>query len=412
MSTQPGSGAAHASSRAAILDLIRAAGTISRVELTQASGFSAPTVSIVVRRLIEEGFVVEVGHGRSTGGKRPALLQLSPSARFAIGLHLHEDGINFVIGDLGSTIVARWRRLVAGPLEPQELVDLIAREIGENLARVDIGTERVLGIGVVSPSPFATKAVLPAGSPAKAAADAGFDLSAALEEATGLSVLLDNDATAAALGEYWAGGIDADAVFAAIYMGSGLGAGIVLDGTVLRGASSNAGEVGHICVAPDGPPCWCGSRGCLEVVAGPARVVELARQAGFPVSGSTVAQQFAEVARAATRGEPVAVGLLEDSARYVAVAAQTMANLLDLDLIVLTGPAFALAGSLYLPIIQTCLDTSFFARHTHAARCVISANAPYAAAIGATALVMQTELSPRQLGTRGPAEGNGTAAGA
>jgi predicted NBD/HSP70 family sugar kinase len=406
MSTQPGLGAAHASSRAAILDLIRGAGTISRVELTQATGFSAPTVSIVVRRLIEEGFVAEVGHGRSTGGKRPALLQLNPSARFAIGLHLHEDGINFVIGDLGSTIVARWRRLVAEPLEPQAVVDLIAREVSENLARVDIDTDRILGIGVVSPSPVATNSVLPAGSPATAAADAEFSLSTALEEATGLSVFLDNDATAAALGEYWSGGIEAGAMFAAIYMGSGLGAGIVLDGTALRGASSNAGEVGHICVQPDGPACWCGSRGCLEVLAGPARIVERATEAGFPVSGATVSQQFAEIARAATRGEPVAVGLLEDSARYVALAAQTMANLLDLDLIVLTGPAFALAGSLYLPLIQDRLDTLFFARHTHQVRCVISSNAPYAAAIGATALVLQTELSPRLLGTRGPAEGS------
>src|SRR5665647_3008035 len=86
-------GMAHTSSRAAILDVIRAAGTISRVELTRATGLTGATISTVVRRLINEGLVLEIGRTESTGGKPRMLLQLDPTARFAIGVHLDHAGI-------------------------------------------------------------------------------------------------------------------------------------------------------------------------------------------------------------------------------------------------------------------------------------------------------------------------------
>lgn len=395
MPRQPGLGSDHLSSRAAILDIIRAAGTISRVELSQQTNFSQPTVSTVVRRLLEDDLVVEVGHGESTGGKRPTLLQLNPAARYAIGVHLDHAGITFVVSDLAGTVVARWRRPGAGTEEPQAVVDRIAADIRTNLARVALDARRVIGVGVVSPGPIFQHTRMTLTAPVmKNWSD--FPLAAALEQAIGLPVLLDNDATAAALGEYWSGAIGAQTSFAALYMGTGIGAGIVVDGSVLRGSSSNAGEVGHICVEIDGPACWCGSRGCVEALGGPQRIVDNARASGFPLISRDVAQGFAEIARAARRGEPAAVALLHESARYLAAAGQTLANILDLEMIVLTGPAFALAGSFYVPALEDRLRNSAFARESHEVEVVISSNAPEAAAIGACSLVLQLELSPRR----------------
>ena len=94
------------------------------------------------------------------------------------------------------------------------------------------------------------------------------------------------------------------------------------------------------------------------------------------------------------------MALLRRSARYLAVAAQTLANVLDVAHVVLTGPSFALAGSLYLPVIEERLSRSFFARASHAVRVAISSNAPEAAAVGAAALVLQAELAPRVGGMR------------
>lgn len=388
------SGPAYLTSRSAILDAIRAAGTISRVELARDAGLSPSTVTNVVRRLIADGLVVEAGQGASTGGKPRTLLQLDTGARYAVGVHLEQGGVRFVVTDLSGTIVARWRRPGAVSESPQDVVDRVAEDIRDNLARVDIGLTRVLGIGVVSPGPIFqhTRMTL---TPPQMRSWSDFPLADALAAATGLPVMLENDATAAALGEYWSGAIGAHASFAALYMGTGIGAGVVIDGSVLRGVSSNAGEVGHVCLEVNGPPCWCGARGCVEVLAAPPRVVENARAAGFRLPGGDVMQDFAEIARAAGRGERTAMDVLHESAQYMAIVVQTIANLLDIERIVLTGPSFALAGSLYLPSIRAHLDEVFFARESHTVEVDISSNAPEAAAIGACSVVLQSTLSPR-----------------
>lgn len=397
-------GMAHTSSRAAILDVIRASGTISRVELTRATGLTGATISTVVRRLMNDGLVVEAGRAESTGGKPRMLLRLDPSARFAIGVHLDHGGITYVLANLGGAVVARWRKPGGGIDDPTEVVARIAAEVDGMITRVGIDRTRVLGLGVVSPGPINASVGMVL-APPNMRRWADFPLGDALEDAVGVPVLLDNDATAAAVGEYWAGGIEASSAFAALYMGTGIGAGILVNGTVYRGASSNAGEAGHICVDIDGPECWCGGRGCVEALAGPAAVVATAAERGIELPGDRpVSAHFATVARAALAGDPVASEILADSARYVGVAAQTLANVLDLELVVLTGPAFALAGALYLPVVQAQLSRSFFARGSHPVRVTISSNAPEAAAVGGAALVLQSELAPRHSGVRLPAE--------
>jgi len=395
----PGLGAAHTSSRSAILDVIRAAGTISRVELTRATGLTAATISTVVRRLIDEGLVVEAGRAESTGGKPRMLLQLDPYARYAVGVHLDHAGITYVIANLGGQVVARWRRPGAGSDDPRDVVARIAAEIAATVARVGVDPARLLGVGVVSPGPLSTSTGMTLAPPVMQHW-ADFPLAEVIEDAVGLPVLLDNDATAAALGEYWSGGVPTGAVCAALYMGTGIGSGIIVDGTVYRGRSSNAGEIGHVCVDVDGPACWCGSRGCVEVFAGPSAVVARAVDAGLELPGRSVSEDFAALARAASRGEEVPLRLLAESARYLGAAAQVLANVLDLDLVVLTGTSFAHAGSLYLPIVQERLTSGFFARATHGVRVTISSHASEAAAVGGAALVLQAELAPRQAGMR------------
>lgn len=393
------SGAPHTSSRSAILDVIRAAGTISRVELTRATGLTAATISTVVRRLLDDGLVVEAGRAESTGGKPRMLLQLDAAARYAVGVHLDHAGITYVIADLGGQVVARWRRPGTGTDDPREVVARIAAEIAATVDRVGVDPARLLGVGVVSPGPLSTSTGRTLAPPVMQQW-AELPLAEVIEDAVGLPVLLDNDATAAALGEYWSGGVPTGAVCAALYMGTGIGAGIIVDGAVYRGRSSNAGEIGHVCVDVDGPACWCGGRGCVEALAGPSAVVARAARAGIPLTGRTVSDDFAALARAAARGEEVPVQLLAESARYVAAAAQGLANVLDLDLLVLTGASFAHAGSLYLPVVQERLAQGFFARATHGVHVTISSHASEAAAVGGAALVLQAELAPRQAGLR------------
>lgn len=408
----PARATAHASSRAAVLDVIRAAGTISRVGLINATGFTGATISTVVRRLIDDGLVVETGRAESTGGKRRVLLQLNQSSRYAVGVHLDHAGITYVLTNLGGSVVARMSRAGAGTEDPPAVVERMAGEVGALVEGVGVGRERVLGLGLVSPGPLTPTSGMRLTPPLMRHWE-DFPLDRALQEATGLPVVSDNDATAAALGEHWSGGVGASATFAALYMGTGIGAGLLVDGMAYRGASGNAGEIGHSCLAVDGPRCWCGARGCVEALAGPSAVVAaaradraLARAAGLDGGSgrrrSSVTADFAAVTRAARRGEPGARTLLERSARYLAVAARTLANIMDLELLVLTGPSLAIAGSVYLPVVREELDRAFFSRAAHPVAVRLSRSAATAPAIGAAALVLQSELVPLRQGLRLP----------
>ncbi|MBB0232118.1 ROK family protein, partial [Streptomyces calidiresistens] len=123
------------------------------------------------------------------------------------------------------------------------------------------------------------------------------------------------------------------------------------------------------------------------------------RRRGGP--GSPAAE-FAAVARAALRGDAGARALLEDSARYLALAVRTLANVMDLEQVVLTGPGLAVAGSLYLPVVEEELARAFFARGAHGVSVHLSESAAGAPAIGAAALVLQSELVPLREGLRLP----------
>ena len=96
----------YASTKSAVLDLVRAAGTISRVGLVHATGLTGATISTVVRRLIDDGLVIETGRAESTGGKPRVLLQLNQSSRFAIGVQLDHSGLAYVLTNLGGAVVA------------------------------------------------------------------------------------------------------------------------------------------------------------------------------------------------------------------------------------------------------------------------------------------------------------------
>ncbi|MDT0344245.1 ROK family transcriptional regulator [Streptomyces litchfieldiae] len=406
----PAGATPHASSRAAVLDVIRAAGTISRVGLVKATGFTGATISTVVRRLIDDGLVLETGRAESTGGKRRVLLQLNQSSRFAVGVHLDHAGITYVLTNLGGSVIARMSRAGVGTDDPPVVVARIATEVDALIDGAGIDRSRILGLGLVAPGPLNQTGGMPLYPPAIRHWK-NFPLDRELGSAVGLPVILDNDATAAALGEHWSGDVGGTATFAAIYMGTGIGAGLMVNGVTYRGAGGNAGEIGHICLDIEGPACWCGARGCTEQLAGPGAVVsaaradaELARSAGLTDTEERPRRvaDFAAVTRAALRGDPRARALLERSARYLAVAARTLANVMDLEQLVLTGPSLAIAGSIYLPVVQDELDRSFFSRATHSVTVRLSLSAATAPAIGAAALVLQSELVPLREGLRLP----------
>jgi predicted NBD/HSP70 family sugar kinase len=385
--------------RESILDAIRSAEPLSRVELASMTGLTEAAVSMTVRRLLEEGLVRETGRS-PTGGKPRTLLRLDPVARVAVGIHLDEDTTTYVLTGQTGGVISRLARPAPAGADPDALVRELAADVAVLIDASGVDPARCLGIGVVWPGPHGPE-VRPEQAPPHLRGWRGDDLDRRLAAATGLQVLVENDATAAAVGEYWVARVGPTRAFAALYMGSSIGAGIVIDGVALRGTQANAGQFGHLCLQVDGPPCWCGSTGCLEALAGPQVVVAAAladpvaaAEAGLEAPGSrrSAAADFAAIARAARGGAPACRALLDDSARYVAAAAESVVNLLDIDLLVLTGPGFAAASFVYGPAITSRIAAADGRTWHRSVSVTVSLAAATASATGAAAVVLQSSM--------------------
>lgn len=389
------------SSQGRALDLIRSAGPISRVELAELTGLTQATISTVVRTLIAEGLVIETGRGESTGGKPRMRLEINPASRLGIGVHLSQENITYIVANLAGTIVGRLRVAGAGTQSPIAVIGRMASDIDALIESLGLERSTIVGIGLATPGPIDREE----GTIKRAPSLSGwtdFPVRRALATATGFACEFDNDATAAAIGEYWLGATEGYAIYASVYMGTGIGAGIVMDGTIYRGISSNVGELGHVSVDLNGELCSCGNHGCVELYANPARVSRRAADAArrgelaLPLTGDPT-EDFALISAAATRGDAAALALIEDSADYLASAIVSMVNLFDLELIVLAGAAFAAAGSVYVRRISETLAARALVRDTHPIAVRASVNGHDAAAIGAATLVLQDRLSPRSM---------------
>jgi predicted NBD/HSP70 family sugar kinase len=399
-------GASAVQTHSAILDLIRSSGVVSRIELADRSGLTGATISRIVRQLLDDGLIAETGFGDPTGGKRRTLLQLNSGSRHAVGVSLDFAAITYVIMNLGGEVIARHESAGIANLSPRLVIQRLAKELKGLLSTIGLDPASILGIGlaaagrqdmphhVLRANPEATEWEL-------------FALDSTLSAATKLPVVVENDSTCAAIGEFWVGRIAASADFATVYMATGFGLGLVTKGDVYRGSSSNVGEIGHMVLDVNGPDCWCGSRGCLEVLAAPRRIVERAlsdpafvRELGLGGRPDDTRQDAAMVAAAAAHGHPRAVELIEESAFYLSKAVLSITNLLDLDQIILAGPGFSEAGEIYLRIVSDELKRLSFVRAIHATRVELSKAGPNSAALGAASLVLHSTLTPHQTSSR------------
>jgi predicted NBD/HSP70 family sugar kinase len=389
--------------RGVVLDLIRSARSISRVELVTASGLTGGTISNVVRELIADGLVIEAGRTESTGGKPRTLLELNASARYTVGVQLDRGSAVIVVVDLAGHLIARTSMGGSGTRSPHETLVMVADHIESLLMTTGVDRADVLGVGFVTHGPQDTeRGRLLVEQPTEQWQN--YPIVDDLETLVDLPVVLDNDATAAALGEFWIGGVHPSSTYAAIYMASGIGGGVVVEGVPYRGSSGNGVEIGHVSLDVDGPPCECGNRGCLENYAGPTTVIararmqpELAARLGLTEGPTETVVNFARIARAASRGDAAAREIIDESARYIGKAAVSLANLFDLELIVLAGPSFTSAGANYLARVQDELDRSTFVRHVHPTKAALSVSGADAAAVGGAVLVLQSELTPLDL---------------
>lgn len=388
--------------QAVVLDAIRTAGPVSRVELAPLTGLTSQTVSNVVRRLLAAGLVSESGYAPSNGGKPRTLLSPRADGAYAVGVQLDPDAAVIVVVNLAGEVLATRRLRLTDPSDPTEVVARVAGAAHRLTAGTRVDPARVLGTGIAAPGPVDARAGAVV-SPPNFTGWGRVPLVEMFAAATGMPVALDNDATAAAIGERWIGGRDRAGSFLFLYMGTGIGAGIVLNDTVLHGDSGNAGEFGHMAVEPGGRVCHCGGTTCLGPYVTPAAIVgdlleRHGREAGDRI-GLTGAPESAHsdwkaLRRAVGRNDPAACDAVRRAARRVAQAARGAVALLDVGRVVLGGEGLHGIEHIMCEEIDAAVNTTSVARVIRRTTVEKSLIGEAVGAVGAASLVLHGNYAP------------------
>ncbi|SIT52761.1 Transcriptional regulator [Mesorhizobium prunaredense] len=246
--------------RRIVLESIRLHGPIARGDIAKRVGLTVQTVSTIVRELEEHGYVLSMREEPRGRGLPPATLRINPEGGYAVGIHVTPLGINAALINLSGDVIESAYREAANAT-PDHAFDLIGAMVLELTGLRPGG--RVLGIGMALPGPFGVETMSFIG-PTTMTGWKDVALRERLEASTGLPAFFETDMAAAAMGERLYGLGTGYSEYYYLYFGVGLGGVMVHDGSALRGAWGNAGEIGHIPVVPGGEPCPCGNRGCLE----------------------------------------------------------------------------------------------------------------------------------------------------
>jgi len=297
------------------LRAIRTHGALSRVQIADVCGVSAPAVTRIARELLERRLIREAGRGANARGQPSTNLSIDPEGAYAIGCFIEYDALSLVALDFLGEIVFRQR--IAGRFSHPDIAHPVIRNQLNNAIRKRVPhPERLVGVGIAVTGNFVIdgRSVVP---PVDMEHWRGIDLAELLQGGLEYPVIIENDASAAALGERLTGQGRSFDTFFYLYMGNGLGGGFILNGRLMRGARGNAAEIGRLLRAPKLRP----------------TLRNLAEHMNRPL-GDIAAE---EIDRLFTQRERHFMSWLEQSIRNLNPALNAVAALLDPEAIVLGG---------------------------------------------------------------------------
>ncbi|MFI9558407.1 ROK family protein [Nonomuraea endophytica] len=324
--------------RTAILALLGTVGPLSRTEIARELDLSPASVTQLTRELMGSGMLEELDLKPSRGGRPAQRLGLVGSAGRALGVKVTADHLVLVDVRLDGEVLGSWER----PFDPAApgCLDELGAAIASVVEEID-GAPPLLGVGVGVPGSVEDQAVGTVNAPTLGwqAMPVGDRLRRRLD----LPVLVENDVNALAAAERLYGRGRTHRDFLVLTIGRGVGAAVVADGRVYRGARGGAGEFGHVPVAADGPVCGCGATGCLEAFVGAAGLAAAARAKGLPTGDParvTEGAAIRELGRAAVHPGP-AREVFADAAAILGRATAGLVNVVDPEVVVVLGEGTA-----------------------------------------------------------------------
>mgnify|MGYP000940643964 CR=1 FL=1 len=368
---------------------------MSRGDLQKKTGLTPTAISNIVNDLLEKRLIVEGENGKSTGGRRPKLLEVNVDDWSILGIDLDPARLSIGLMDLkGSLIDLRTKDLKGNDIE--YLVEEIKTIVDSIKKDVD---RKILAAGVGIPGWVCPETNIVTFAPNLGWK--GVDIRTRLTEELKLPIYVDNEASVTALGESWAGSAQNIRNFIAVNFRTGVGSGIVIDSRIYKGVTGSSGEIGHIPVDEDGSICSCGNYGCLETIASTPsicrRLYSLLKK-GMPsvikdtFTGKLEDINISMIAEAARSGDALSIEVLNQVGRYIGLALSIAINLLNPDVIVLGADAVEYEDIILSNVRETIRSKALF---TPVKRCkvVISSLGRAAPIVGAGILGLQSHLT-------------------
>jgi len=333
-----------------LLNMIRQYQPISRVQISRLTGLNASTVTMIVKRLLAHDMISESTPGLSTGGRRPTFLTVNPKKMSVLGIDLGLSQTSYTIADFnGQQIHSRTLPTVA---ELEDFIQAICDNILEDISQIRPGADsklRAVGVSVPELVDVQEGSMI-------LGLDQGWEkieVRKLIEARLGLPTFVENDASAAALGEIWLGSAKLLGYRNIVYVlvVEGIGTGLILEGRLYRGSRIGTGGFGHILMDPSGPACICGGRGCWESLASERALQHRYAELGNQLSPGRHGIDALSIIEAAAGGDRAAIDALTQTAKYLGLGILGLVHGLSPQTIIVGGNV-ALAWDIVGPIIR------------------------------------------------------------
>jgi predicted NBD/HSP70 family sugar kinase len=300
---------------------------MTQVELAENTGLSTATVSNLVRQMVDEDIFETKATIRN--GRRASLVALTRRQGIGVGVHIERRHLRIVLMDFAKVLLSERQMPLALNHRPDSTIERILVLIKEMVSAIGAAIDEIVGIGLAvgAPLDFRTHSVA---IPGILRGWEGMDLTSAFTTAFNVPVTVDNDSNAAAYTEMRIGSATGIDNYVYIHADDGVGAGIVVNGRLMRGVTGLAGEIGHVQVDPLGSICSCGNRGCLNTVVDEDRLVSLLSV----THGNMTLEDLVTLAK---NGDPGCRRVVSDAALRIGSVAANLCICVDPEIVVLGG---------------------------------------------------------------------------
>ncbi|MGD9211355.1 MAG: ROK family transcriptional regulator [Desulfobacteraceae bacterium] len=342
--------------RSKFLELIRTSELISRTDLAKATGLSQASVTGITADLIEEGLIEEKQAGAYEGGRPPILLAIRPNGVHVIGVNLTIASIRIVIINFRAELKASYTIPTGNDYySPEEIIEKIAQGIQACMWEANFSKDQIAGVGVGLPGPVDSVSGIVKFLPNYGWEEIAFRKM--LHDRINHPIFVDNSSNNLATAEYWYGSGKGVDNFFVITVENGVGAGIILNGQLVRGHLGIASEFGHTCADINGPLCRCGRRGCIEAYAGNNSIIRDAKE--LATKGKWVSSKispekicYEDVITELSHNNKALEKIYNKAGNILGIGVHNLITLLNPKIVIITGKGVKAGDFLFSPMFR------------------------------------------------------------